>query len=64
MSREIFINSLNTYIGNALYDEFLGPIPQESEWVLYGTYYEKEDSSKPEFIKKMMKVLLNLQIIF
>lgn len=55
MSKGIFINTLNTYIGTALYEEFLGPTPEESEWELYSTYFEKEDSSKPAFVKKMMK---------
>ena len=55
MSKGVFINKLNTYIGTALYDEFLGEKPEESEWELYSTYYEKEESIKPLFIKKMMK---------
>lgn len=55
MSQGVFINTLNTYIGTALYDEFLGDKPEESEWAIYSTYFEKEDSSKPAFIKKMMK---------
>lgn len=52
----IFINSLNTYIGAALYDEFLGLEPNEADSELYGTYYEKEASETPKFIKKMLKV--------
>lgn len=55
MSKGIYINSINTYLGTALYDEFLGEKPEESEWELYSTYYEKEDNTKPAFIKKMMK---------
>ena len=56
MSRGIFINSLNTYIGTALYEEFLGEKPEESEVALFGTYYEKDSSEKPLYVKKMMKV--------
>jgi len=56
MSRGIFINTLNTYIGTALYEEFLGEKPEESEIALYGTYYEKDSSDKPQHVKKMMKV--------
>jgi hypothetical protein len=56
MSRGIFINSLNTYIGTALYEEFLGEKPEENEFLLYGTYYEKDSSDKPKYVKKMMKV--------
>lgn len=52
----ILINNLNTYIGTALYDEFLGSNPEESEFVIYGTYYEDMlISNKPAYVKKMMK---------
>lgn len=57
MSRGILINTLNTYIGTALYDEFLGSNPEEKEFEIYGTYYEKDASDKPMHVKKMMKVL-------
>lgn len=56
MSRGIFINTVNTYIGTALYEEFIGEKPEENEFLLYGTYYEKDSSEKPMHIKKMMKV--------
>lgn len=58
MSKGIFINNLNTYIGTAFYDEFLGNLEedQDSEFTVYGTYYEKDSSEKPKRIKKMMKV--------
>ncbi len=52
----VFINSMNTYIGVALYEELLGPEPKESDYTLYGTYYEKEDSKRPKFVRKMLKV--------
>lgn len=52
----ILINTLNTFIGTALYEEFLGPNPEEREYEIYGTYYEKDSSDKPNFVKKMMKV--------
>jgi hypothetical protein len=58
MSRGIFINTLNTYIGTALYEEYLGEKPEEVEIALYGTYYEKDSSDKPKNVKKMMKVKL------
>ena len=59
MSKGVLINSLNTYIGTALYEEFLGKNPEESEYVIYGTYYEKDSSEKPLYVKKMMKVIIN-----
>lgn len=56
MSRGVLINNLDTYIGAALYEELLGEDPENPEFELYGTYYNKDDSAKPKFIKKMMKV--------
>ena len=52
MSRGVLINTLDTYIGTALYEEFLGENPSESAYELYGTWHSKDDSGKPAFIKK------------
>jgi hypothetical protein len=57
MSKGVFINTLDTYVGTALYEELLGDNPEESEYELYGTYYGKEISDRPKFVKKMLKVL-------
>jgi hypothetical protein len=56
MSKGVLINALNTYIGTALYDEFLGESPENSDYTVFGTYYEKDCSDKPLYVKKMMKV--------
>ena len=57
MSRGILINDLETYIGWALYDEFVGTKPEEpTDFSVYGTYLNKDSSEKPAGIKKMMKV--------
>jgi hypothetical protein len=56
MSKGVLINALNTYIGTAMYDEFLGPQPEESDYTVFGTYFEKDCSDKPMHVKKMMKV--------
>ena len=56
MSQGVYINTLNTYIGTALYEEFLGENPAESDWAIFSSYFEKEDSTKPAYIKKMMKL--------
>ena len=56
MSRGVLINTLDTYIGTALYEEFLGENPSESAYELYGTWHSKDESSKPAFIKKMLNV--------
>ena len=55
MSRGVLINTVDTYIGTALYEEFLGENPSESAYELYGTWHSKDDSAKPAFIKKMLK---------
>ena len=55
MSRGVLINTIDTYIGTALYEEFLGENPAESAYELYGTWHSKDDSSKPAFVKKMLK---------
>ena len=52
MSRGVLINTLDTYIGTALYEEFLGDNPSEAAYELYGTYHSKDDSAKPAFIRK------------
>ena len=54
MSRGVLINTVDTYIGTALYEEFLGENPSESAYELYGTWHSKDDSAKPAFIKKML----------
>ena len=55
MSRGILINTLDTYIGTALYEEFLGENPSESAYEIYGTWHSRDDSFKPSFVKKMLK---------
>jgi len=57
MSKAIFINALDSYIGTALYKEFVGDKPEESEYAVYGTYSQKDDSAKPLGIKKMLKAV-------
>ena len=53
MSKGVFISNLDTYIGTALYEEL---IIEESEFELYGTYFNKETSERPKLVKKMLKV--------
>ena len=56
MSKGVLINSLDTYMGTTLYEEFLGENPAESEFEIYGTYHRMESSDKPKYVKKMLKV--------
>lgn len=60
MSKKIFINGIESYVGWALLDEFLGEKPTEPENEIYGTYLFKDDSHKPVGIKKMFKVIQSL----
>ena len=55
MSRGVLINTLDTYIGTALYEEFLGDNPEEGAYEIYGTYLTKDESTKPKYVKKMLK---------
>ncbi len=59
MSKGVFISNLDTYVGLSLYEEILGANPEESEFEIYGTYFNKEVSDKPKYVKKMMKVIIN-----
>jgi hypothetical protein len=57
MSKTVFINALETYIGWALFDEFAGEKPEENtEFTIFGTYLGRDSSDKPIGVKKMMKV--------
>lgn len=53
MSKGVFIDCLDTYIGTALYEEL---IQDEAEFEIYGTYLNKEVSERPRLVKKMLKV--------
>lgn len=59
MSKKIFINNINTYIGNTLFEEIGGSLDAEGNEVdgnlIYGTYVDKDSSEKPVGIKKMLK---------
>ena len=57
MSKGVFINSLDTYIGQALYSDLLGEGEADKEFELFGTYFNKEVSEKPSGVFKMLKVM-------
>ncbi len=60
MAKKFFVNNLNTYIGEALFQE-LRPTPDEDgnmpddPNLIFGTYIDKDSSSKPEGVAKMLK---------
>ena len=70
MSKKIFINNLNTFVSKALLEELkkkdVGEDGEEVDAgdapVIYGTYIDKDSSSKPEGVKKMLKVSCNCYI--
>ena len=64
MSKRIFINNLNTYVSQAIFNELRNDISEEGERnadanVIFGTYIDKDSSSKPDGIKKMLKVRIH-----
>jgi len=64
MSKKIFINNLNTFVSKALLEELKKSqqgedgeeAGEEEQHTIYGTYIDKDSSSKPEGVKKMLKV--------
>jgi len=61
MSKRIFINNLNTFVAQAIFNELRNDISEEGEKnpdsnVIFGTYIDKDSSIKPDGIKKMLKV--------
>jgi hypothetical protein len=61
MSKRIFINNLNTFVAQAIFNELRNDISEEGEKnpdsnVIFGTYIDKDSSVKPDGIKKMLKV--------
>ena len=62
MSKNIFINNLDTYVSQAIFKELRNDQPGEEgepnpdAHNIFGTYISKDSSLPPEGIKKMLKV--------
>jgi len=61
MSKRVFINNLNTYVSQAIFNELRNDVGEDGEKngdanVIFGTYIDKDSSIKPDGIKKMLKV--------
>ena len=61
MAKRIFINNLNTYVAQAIFEELKGEAGEDGEKnpdgnIIFGTYIDKDSSIKPEGILKMLKV--------
>ena len=68
MSKNIFINNLDTYVSQAIFKELRNDAPDdegnkpESSNLIFGTYIGKDSSANPEGVKKMLKVSQPLQL--
>ena len=66
MSKNIFINNLDTYVSQAIFKELRNDQPGEDgepnpdAYNIIGTYISKDSSVPPEGIKKMLKVCITL----
>ena len=62
MSKNIFINNLDTYVSQAIFKELRNDqatedeAPPDGAHQIYGSYISKDSSVKPDGIKKMLKV--------
>ena len=68
MSKNIFINNLDTYVSQAIFKELRndqldedGNKPEGAN-LIFGTYIGKDSSANPEGVKKMLKVCQPLQL--
>jgi len=62
MSKNIFINNLDTYVSQAIFKELRNDQPDEDgnkpegANLFFGTYITKDSSVAPDGVKKMLKV--------
>ena len=61
MSKRIFINNLNTYVSQAIFNELRNDITEEGEVnedanKIFATFIDRDSSDKPQGITKMLKV--------
>ena len=65
MSKRIFINNLNTYVAQAIFNELRNDINEEGEVnddanKIFATFIDRDSSDKPDGINKMLKVTIPL----
>ena len=63
MAKRIFINNINSYISQAIFNELRNDINEDGEKnddanLIFGTYIDRDSSDKPAGINKMLKVRL------
>ena len=61
MAKRIFINNINSYVSQAIFNELRNDIGEDGEKnddanLIFGTYIDRDSSDKPEGINKMLKV--------
>lgn len=56
MAKRIFVNNVNSYVGQALFQQLRNDGPDNDDPnLIFGTYMEKDSSEKPDGVKKMLK---------
>ena len=65
MSKRIFINNLNTYVAQAIFNELRNDVNEEGEVnddanKIFATFIDRDSSDKPDGITKMLKVTIPL----
>ena len=63
MAKRIFINNLNSYVSQAILKEFRNDVTEDGEVnddanIIFATFVDRDSSSKPDGVKKMLKVSL------
>ena len=63
MSKRIFINNLNTYVAQAIFNELRNDIGEDGEKnedsnLIFATFIDKDSSEKPDGVNKMLKVII------
>lgn len=66
MSKRIFINNLNSYVSQAIFNELRNDITEDGERnedsnLIFGTYIDRDSSDKPQGISKMLKVSFHIK---
>jgi hypothetical protein len=61
MSKRIFINNLNSYVAQAIFNELRNDIGEDGEKNedsnnIFATYIDRDSSDKPDGVTKMLKV--------
>ena len=59
MAKRIFINNINSYVSQAIFNEMRNDVGEEASDdanLIFATYLDRDSSDNPACIKKMLKV--------